>query len=188
MDAVERMLQQVQPLQSPPLHRWQPEFSGDIDICIDVDGDWFHEGARMTRSSLVRLFASILRYEPALGYVLVTPQEKWRIRVADVPFIVTAMSARAEGARDVLMFATNVGEEVPLDNEHPLSLEQSDSATGQSSDRFRPYIVLREGIRARLSRPVYYELAARAVEHQGRFGVWSAQRFFPLEVLPSSNV
>ena len=47
-------------VEGPPLHLWHPELSGEIDIIIKKNGDWFHEGTVFKRKSLVKLFASIL--------------------------------------------------------------------------------------------------------------------------------
>jgi hypothetical protein len=65
---------------------WNPSREGEIDIRIEADGNWYHEGKRFRRESLVRLFASVLRREPG-GYYLVTPAEKLRIEVDDAPFV-----------------------------------------------------------------------------------------------------
>ena len=46
----------------------------------------------------------------------------------------------------------------------------------------RPYIEVRDGLLAKLSRPVYYQLADYAeVGPDGRLGVWSYNQFFALE-------
>ena len=65
---------------SPPLHLWDPPLSGDIDIEIDREGAWYHEGKRIERESLVRLFASILRRESASSgkQCSVMPLPSWR--------------------------------------------------------------------------------------------------------------
>jgi hypothetical protein len=46
---------------------------------------------------------------------------------------------------------------------------------------FTPFVLVRDGLKARLTRPVYYELAALAVEHVGAegLGIWSDGVFFP---------
>ena len=75
----------------PPLEKWQPALSGDIDIRIDSRGDWYHEGTQIQRQPLVNLFASILRREADGDYYLLTPVEKWRIRVDDAPLIAVDM-------------------------------------------------------------------------------------------------
>ena len=56
----------------PPIHLWHPELSGDIDIIIRANGDWYHEGGLIKRQQLVKLFASILRRESDGEYYLVT--------------------------------------------------------------------------------------------------------------------
>lgn len=169
MDAVQRMLEQVEPLGKPPLHLWDPPLSGDIAIRIASDGSWFHEGTFMERHKLVQLFASILRFEPDYGFVLVTPVEKWRIEVEDAPFIATALAVDAEGQGQQLRFASNLGEQVTAGATHPIVLRDA-----------KPYVQIREGLLAKMSRPVYYQLAELAVEHGGSHGVWSDGEFFAI--------
>lgn len=52
-----------------------------MDLRIEADGRWMHEGREIQREGLVRLFASILRREDDGNYYLVTPAEKWQISV-----------------------------------------------------------------------------------------------------------
>src|SRR6267142_5734022 len=61
------------------------QFCGEIDIRIGRDGTWFYHGSPIGRKPLVRLFASVLRREGD-DYLLVTPVERGRIVVDDVPF------------------------------------------------------------------------------------------------------
>ena len=77
----------------PPLHLWQPEHVGVIDIRIDREGIWYHEGTRIERQPLVDLFATILRREKD-DYYLVTPAEKMRIVVEEAPFIAIDLDVR----------------------------------------------------------------------------------------------
>ena len=79
LENIEKQLTGGRNYDAPPLHLWHPELSGDIDIHITSDGSWYHEGAKITREAIVRLFASILRREEDGEYYLVTPGEKWRI-------------------------------------------------------------------------------------------------------------
>ena len=37
----------------PPVHKWNPEFCGDIDIRIARDGTWFYMGSPIGRQRLV---------------------------------------------------------------------------------------------------------------------------------------
>ena len=64
-----------------------------------------------------------------------------------------------------------------MEKKHPLQL----CAAAQSSN-LRPYIEVRDGLLAKLSRPVYYQLADYAeAGPDGRLGVWSLNQFFALE-------
>ena len=149
-----------------------------FDIRIASDGRWFHEGDEIRRIELVKLFASILVLDDKGDYWLATPAEKGRITVDDAPFIIRDRTVKA-GSRcqqNERCFRTNIDETVLLDTKHPLQL----CAAAQSSD-LRPYIEVRDGLLAKLSRPVYYQLADYAeVGPDGRLGVWSHNQFFEL--------
>lgn len=154
-----------------PVHLWNPVLCGSIDIRIDRGGAWHHEGRRIEREALPRLFARILRREPDGGYVLVTPHEKLAITVEDVPFLIVDLDREA-GPPPQLRFLTNLGEIVPLDADHPLRI-----AEGGRDDPFVPYVMVRPGIEARLTRAAAASLADILVERDGRLGVESAGQF-----------
>jgi len=151
-------------------------------IKIAGDGRWFHEGDEIHRKALVKLFSTVLKRDSDGVFWLETPVEKGRIEVEDAPFIATALTVdQADGVtpdtHPALCFTTNVGDHVPLDAAHPLQMLPSPDGSG-----LRPYIEVRDRLLAKLSRPVYYELAARAVAgDDGRSGVWSHDHFFILE-------
>ena len=153
-----------------------------FNIKIASDGRWFHEGGEIHRKALVKLFSTVLKRDSDGVFWLETPVEKGRIEVEDAPFIATALTVeRADDAqldRDAtLYFTTNVDDHVPLDTAHPLHMLPSPDGSG-----LRPYIEVRDGLFAKLSRPVYYELAAQAIAgDDGRLGVWSHNHFFTLE-------
>lgn len=159
----------------PPVHLWNPAHSGEIDIVIKADGRWVHEGATINRAPLVRLFSTVLRRDPD-GYWLVTPVEKMKITVEDAPFIATALDANVDAAgRPLLRFTTNVGDEVEAGPEHLIRVE-IDPAT----DEPRPYLHVRRGLEALISRPVFYELVEMAAERDGTLGVESGGTWFPI--------
>ena len=130
----------------------------------------------------MKLFSTVLKRDSDGVFWLETPVEKGRIEVEDAPFIAIALTVErakdAELDRDAaLYFTTNVDEHVPLDMAHPLQMLPSLDGSGM-----RPYIEIRDGLLAKLSRPVYYELAARAITGDGgEIGVWSHDHFFVLE-------
>lgn len=159
----------------PPVHLWTPAHSGEIDIVITADGRWIHEGATINRAALVRLFSTVLRKDPD-GYWLVTPVEKMKITVEDAPFIATGLDlATGSDGSPVLAFTTNVGDVVGAGPENALRVE-IDPATQEP----RPYLHVRRGLEALISRPVFYQLVEMAQERDGVLGVESAGTWFPL--------
>jgi hypothetical protein len=154
----------------PPVHLWHPEHCGDIDIVIRADGTWMHEGSPIGRPELVRLFSTVLRLDPD-GHHLVTPAEKLKITVEDLPF--RAVAVRAEGGD--LVFTTDVGDEVVAGADHAIVVE-TDAATGEP----RPRLHVRRGLEARIVRPVFYELVERAEAVGDRLVVRSGEQAFDL--------
>ncbi len=147
---------------------------------IDRNGTWYYQGSPIGRHALVKLFSTVLRKDAEGLFWLTTPVENGRIEVEDAPFIGVALRVEGEGYNQVLNVRTNVDEEVPIDAAHPLRVV-TDGASGEP----RPYVHIRKGLEARLSRPVFYELVAMGEEGgpEGMFGVWSSGQFFPLGTL-----
>ena len=174
MSAFEELLKVARDRSLPPVERWQPARVGDIDIRIAANGDWFHEGAVVKRFAIARLFATILRVENG-EHFLVTPAEKLRIRVDDAPFIATDFETEGEGTKRRIVFAINVGDAVLADAEHPIVVEDRDGEP-------RPYVHVRDGLRALIARPAFYRLVDLAEEADGEVGVWSAGERFVLGV------
>ena len=162
----------------PPVHLWNPPFCGDLDMRIARDGTWFYRGSPIGRKPLVKLFSTVLRRENG-EFWLVTPVERGRILVDDAPFVAVEVDAAGEGRDRRLTFRTNVDDIVTADAAHPIRVDH-DPASGEPS----PYITVREGLEARILRPVYYHLVEMGefAERDGaeQLGVWSCGRFFPL--------
>lgn len=129
----------------PPIENWNPAREGEIDILINNKGEWFHEGGYFERQDLARMFASILRREGD-DYYLVTPADKLKIQVEDVPFSVVLMSV----SDDEISFITSLGDEVKVDSEHPLEFRQTTDLI--------PYVMIRNNLWAKLNQSTYYEL------------------------------
>ncbi len=173
LDSLASRARKARNFDNPPLESWHPPLSGDIDIRIEADGTWYHEGRVIARDAIVRLFASILRREDDGEYYLVTPGEKWRIKVDLHPLIVTEINVRVESGQPLLVARLNTGREIPIDREHPLFLEP---AVGDVAA-----IALPHGISALLSRAAWYRLVESAEEREGRLQVASAGEWFPLQ-------
>ena len=162
----------------PPVEKWHPVHCGEIDIRIARDGTWFHQGTPIGRRELVRLFSTILRKDPD-GFHLVTPAEKMRINVEDAPFIAVLLRVEREGKQQRLVFTTSVGDETVANAQNRLRVD-----TDPNTQEPAPYIHVRNGLEAKISRTVFYQLAGIAVpgegEYAGKLGVWSEGEFFAL--------
>lgn len=128
-------------------------------MVIRADGSWHHEGSPIRREPLVRLFSSVLRRDADGETYLVTPAEKLRITVEDVPFVAVEMDVGGTPDDPVLTFRTNVGDVVVADGGHPIRF-------AGGTQEFVPYLTVRGRLEARLARAVAIELAER-VETQG---------------------
>ena len=180
------------PKKLPPIESWQPERVGEIDILINSSGEWLYQGNKMERLSVVQLLSSILRKEEH-EYYLVSPVEKLKIKVEEVPFVAVMMDVEGEGVDQSLHFSTQQGDCFTLSPEHLLRVEINEK--GEPS----PYIHVRAGLEAKLNRSVYYELADKLQELDDKIpksvqvwgqsensaeqnlpamGVWSAGKFF----------
>jgi hypothetical protein len=140
----------------PPVHLWNPPLSGDIDIVIDREGRWIHEGGEIKRPALVKLFASILVCEGD-EYFLLTPVEKWRIKVDIAPLFVIAASREARGGQQAIVLTTSTEDIIVVDKAHPLSIEKD-------FDQPLPLVIVRNNLRALIGRNVYYQLIDWALE------------------------
>lgn len=159
----------------PPVDRWHPEHCGDSGMRIARDGTWFHNGSPINRPEMVRLFSTILRREADGSHVLVTPVERLTIEVESTAFRATEMTSEGEGKDRRIALALDSGDAVIVGTEHPLSVVDDDNGPS-------PRVLVRHGLQAELTRPVYYELAELAIaEGNEPPGIWSDGRFFPLE-------
>ncbi len=173
------------PQKLPPVHLWNPPLSGDMDMRIAADGKWFHEGNEIKRHALVKLFSSILKKEND-EYFLVTPVEKWRIKVDCVPFVIVQcdvlnqeslideLSNDLESkASSIICLTTNTEDKVLVDKDHPIWVENSKEgrSKGQTdktgSEELLPYVVVRDDLYGLINRNIYYQLVDMALEDHG---------------------
>ncbi|MCG8391480.1 MAG: DUF1285 domain-containing protein [Pseudomonadales bacterium] len=152
----------------PPVHQWKPERHADIDMRIARDGTWYYQGSPIERERMVALFSTILLREGD-DYFLITPVEKLRIQVDDVPFIATEVQRLDEAGTPRLIFTTNVGSHVVAGQKHPIRVE-TDNDTGEPS----PYLLVRDNLEALIGRSAFYQLVDWATtEPDGRVVVES---------------
>lgn len=134
----------------------------------------------MRRPALVRLLSTLLRREADGHHYLVSPQEKWRIEVADRAFVIVD----AEHEDDVWYVTTNVGERIALGEQQRLGV------TATEDGSLVPEVTMRFGLSARLGRNVFYRLVeegqTRRVDGREQLGLISAGHWQPLGDLESS--
>jgi len=181
---MQSLFEHIKPFRDQPIDTWHPEKCVDIDIRIDDRGIWHYQGSPIARHRIAKLFATVLRKEGD-SFFLVTPPVKYRIKVDDAPFNAVELQHKGEGVNLELFLRTNMDDVVRIDGDHPLSLEPR-----EGSHSHLPYVLVRDGLTARILRPVYYQLAefleTRSVKdvadntQMTRVGIISAGRFFDL--------
>jgi hypothetical protein len=162
----------------PPVDQWHPERTGDSFMEIRADGSWYHEGGRINRPAMIKLFSTILRREADGSHVLVTPAEKLSIAVEDTPFRAVEMKSEGEGAACKLVFRLDTDDLVMAGADHPFSF-------GNDPDNPDPRLHVRgaigNGLEARIDRALYYELVEMALAADEELpAIWSNGTRFPL--------
>ncbi len=154
----------------PPVSSWHPQKSGNSDMRIAGDGRWFHQGGEIARPAMIRSFSSLLRRDADGSHWLVTPYEKLSIAVDDAPFVAVEVQIDGSAVARSLAFRLNSDDLVIAGPEHQIELRAA-----------LPYLHVRDGLWAKLARPVYYELAELALdEHPANPGLYSGGVFFPI--------
>ena len=176
MSNTDSLFEQLLELQNarvaPPVSSWRPERIGTIDIRIARDGTWYHEGGPIKRKNMVKLFASVMRKDPD-GYCLVTPVEKLLIEVEEAPFMAIDMDIKGSGSASEILFTTNVDDYVLVDEKHPIRVDEI-------NDEPRPYVRVRDGLDALMTRAVFYRLVDLALDEGQELVVYSCGERFSL--------
>jgi len=161
MNRLNQIVELISQQDQPPVHSWKPDAIGEIDIQIDTHAAWWHEGDRIERESLVKLFSSILWHEHGRTY-LVTPVEKLLIKVDDVPFAVHQMES-VDGAWVAVL---NTHEQIIIGTDNPVELRKFDT-------QWIPYVNVRYDLWARVNRSIYVQWVEAAMQRQELIGqIW----------------
>ena len=157
----------------PPVHLWDPPKSGDMDMVIDREGRWIHEGGEIKRERLVKLFSTNLKREGD-DYFLVTPVEKWKIMVDFAPFYIVAATINNRDSQQAISLSTSTGESLVLSADNRLWVDYP-----QGSDQPVPLVTVRNNLPGLLSRSVFYQLVewGQPAEDGGLYVDSMGQRF-----------
>ena len=163
---------------------------GNLDIRINSEGLWFYHGSPIGRKELVKLFSSVLSLDKNGRYWLTTPAEKGEIIVEDVPFQAVEMKVDGINKSQTLTFRTNIDEIVVADEIHSIRIE-----TNPKTEEPSPYVMVRDGLEARLTRAVFYQMVDLGIEmtvditrgqdiyKEQVYGVWSSGQFFQIGIV-----
>ena len=143
--------EQKQSTNRPPVHLWNPDKSGDMDLRIDREGRWIHEGDPIRRAALVSLFSSILKRE-GNNYFLVTPVEKWQINVDVAPFFVVSAEQQLRSGEQAMQLLSMSGDQFLIGPSNPLWVDSD------NHHRAVPLVRVRDNLDGLLSRSVYYQV------------------------------
>lgn len=139
----------------PPVHKWHPEFCGDMDMVIKSNGDWIHEGGLIKREKMVTLFSRIL-WREGDEHFLVTPSEKVRIQVEDAPFLIIRYEQILdEHGQQIWRFYTKTNDVLTLGVDCDIELFEHQGEQ-------LPYASVRHGMWSSFHRNVYYQLIEQA--------------------------
>ena len=141
-----------------PVESWNPPYCGDIGIAIRNDGTWVYQGSPIGRVGLVKLFASILRKDADGRHYLITPAEKVDVRVEDAPFLAVELGVTG-GARPAA--------HLPHQRRRCGERRCGPSAAlhrAEASGGLKPYVLVRGRLEALVTRALYADLVALAVE------------------------
>lgn len=158
----------------PAVDKWDPPYCGHSGMRIARDGSWIHEGRPIKRPAMVRLFSTVLRREADGRHMLVTPVEKLGIDVETTAFRAIAMENEGAGPDRRIALSLDSGDALIVGPDHPIFVIEGEGGPS-------PRVMVRHGLEAELSRPIFYELAEIALnEGADPPGVWSSGQFFPL--------
>jgi len=143
----------------PPVELWDPEYCGEMDLQIKTNGDWFYAGTIFKRPALVKLLASVIKKEND-DYFLVTPVEKIKITVDDVPFVLTQWRWQDDKCKTMVV-STNLDDEFVLDAEHSLLVTKGGDL----------YVTVRRNLLAKVHRNVFYQWVDLVKEEVAEKGI-----------------
>jgi hypothetical protein len=122
---------------------------------------------------MVRAFSTLLRHDQE-GCWLVTPQEKLSITVEDVPFLAVELQMKGKNRDASLAFRLNSDDVVIAGPDHGIMLRPYNGINV-------PYVHVREGLWARVSRSVHVEMMELALLYDAnKPQLWSQGMRFPM--------
>lgn len=136
----------------PSTELWNPEKTGDMDLKIDREGRWIHEGREIKRQEIVKLFSTILKFEQG-HYFLVTPVEKWQIQVDIAPFFIIDATREIRASEQAISLTTTTDDVIVISKDNPLIMDE-EITQGETL----PLVRVRKNLMGLISRTIFYQL------------------------------
>ena len=162
----------------PPVEKWNPKHCGDIGMEIRKDGSWWHEGRRINRPNMTKLFSRILRKDEDGQTYLVTPYEKVIVKVEDAHFLIVQIDCHNPGPTQNIIAITNMGDIIRISEDNPLWVN-----INPITREPRPYLTVRGRLTALILRAPFYELVEHGTQMGTDYVVRSGGTFFKLDRL-----
>ncbi|HCH33342.1 MAG TPA: hypothetical protein DE045_10395 [Oceanospirillaceae bacterium] len=147
------LIKQAQQIPDYPLASWTPEFKGDMDLVVEANGTWIHQGQPIVKTKIMQLFSRLLQRQNSGDYWLMTPVEAFSITVEDLPFTIVSADQTTVDTVAQWQFTSNCGDQICLLS--PNQLQVTLDELGQP----QPQLLVRDGLWARISRSVFFQLA-----------------------------
>lgn len=138
----------------PPVEQWDPDFCGEMELCLKADGSWIYEGTPFTRRKMQLLFSRVIKKEDE-RYFLVTPVEKLGIQVEHLPFVIIDFELVEHNGKPTIQFFDNCDNQVLL-------TEQSQWQLKAFQAQMLPSVRIRRNLFASFNRACYYRLIEAA--------------------------
>ena len=136
----------------PSTELWNPKKTGDMDLKIDREGRWIHEGGEIKRQEIVKLFSAILKFEQG-HYFLVTPVEKWQIHVEIAPFFIIDATRDIRATEQAISLTTSTDDVIVISKDNPLIMDE-EITQGETL----PLVRVRKNLMGLISRTIFYQL------------------------------
>ena len=129
-----------------------PERMLSSGISVDREGDWYYQEDKIIREDILELFLSNLCLTSSGTFVIEWRGQRCALEVTDTPFVVSRV--------DRIRSEETYHEKILIQLKHLPDPEVLDPSTLHVREDNVPYCFIRnERVRARFSRPAYYQLA-----------------------------
>ncbi len=149
------------------------------NICLDKEGNWYHEGVRITHARTLALFSQSIQRDPKSGrYYLEVGEHSGWIDVEDTPYFVHEVTAEDGAGGPPRGFRLRLSD---------MTEEALDPETLRVGRNNVLYCDVKGGLPARFLRKAYYQMAAFFEQSEGAFVLSMGGRRYPVANAPAAG-